>query len=348
MTARVSSLTERARGRAPAPAATRGQALSGIRPIVDAFVRLGCSRDALLSIAGLTLRDWEDPDGILSDAACTALFCEAGRVLARPNLPLLVAEQIALGAFPLLDYLVLTSESVGHGLRHLARYLRLGNSPTELAIREEPGRVRVVAEAGNPFSNEFTLSLAVIHLRRETDDRFRATRLTFRHRVNDEANYAQRLGCGIQCAAEEDALIISRAAWNLPLRRRDSVLQGVLRGQADDLLARRESDGTFASEIRRALRPRVAGGNVSLAAVSRLLATSPRTLQRRLAAERVSYQEVLDDVRREAAEHYLGDASLSVGEIGYLLGFSEPAAFHRAFKRWTGITPLELRRARRG
>jgi len=74
------------------------------------------------------------------------------------------------------------------------------------------------------------------------------------------------------------------------------------------------------------------------------LATSARSLQRKLAAAGTSFQELLDTTRRDAAARYLEDRTLSVGEVAYLLGYSEPAAFHRAFKRWNGITPLEFRR----
>ena len=81
----------------------------------------------------------------------------------------------------------------------------------------------------------------------------------------------------------------------------------------------------------------------SIDLVAKQLAIAPRTLQRRLATEGFSYQQVVDLERREAAERLLVDASLAVGEIGYLLGFSEPSAFHRAFKRWHQMTPLEYR-----
>jgi AraC-like DNA-binding protein len=70
---------------------------------------------------------------------------------------------------------------------------------------------------------------------------------------------------------------------------------------------------------------------------------SARTLQRRLSAAGLSYQELLDVVRRETAEKCMMDSSLSIGEVAYLVGYSEPAAFHRAFKRWTGITPQAFR-----
>jgi AraC-like DNA-binding protein len=70
-----------------------------------------------------------------------------------------------------------------------------------------------------------------------------------------------------------------------------------------------------------------------------------RTLQRRLAAEGVSYKALVDSVRPEAAERLLAYRSLAVTEVGHLLVFSEPSAFHRAFRRWLGVTPLEYRRS---
>jgi AraC-like DNA-binding protein len=96
-----------------------------------------------------------------------------------------------------------------------------------------------------------------------------------------------------------------------------------------------------------ALAGRIPRGNTTLAAVARSLGSSPRSLQRRLKEEGTSYQEVLDEVRREAAQRYLGSSALSCSEMGYLLGFSEPAAFTRALKRWRGTTPIEFRRTAR-
>jgi len=341
MTRGASSLTARA-----SVATASAQSLINTLPMIDAFVRLGCDRDALLSAGGLTPRDLEDPDAVLSNEGCAALFGLACATVRLPNLGLRLAMEIPIGAYPLLDYLVLTAETVGDGARHLERFLRINNSPTELRIREEPGRVRLVATAGNPLSIEFTFALAIVHLRRETGDRFRAASLSFRHRVDDPAEYARRLDVKVQTASDMDALTMTRAMWSLPMTRRDSALHGLLRRQAEEILAAQSTDGRYDSELRRVLAQRVAGGDTSLAAVARHLATSPRSVQRRLAEEGLTYQGVLDAIRRESAEQYLADSRLSVGEVGYLLGFSEPAAFHRAFKRWNGITPLDFRRER--
>ena len=128
------------------------------------------------------------------------------------------------------------------------------------------------------------------------------------------------------------------------MRRRDSVLRSVLESHAKEILARLPEADDSVREIRRSLMARISQGDTEIESVARALATSSRSLQRRLAAAGTSFQEVLDATRRDVAGRYLEDRTLSVGEVAYLLGYSEPAAFHRAFKRWNGITPLEFRR----
>ena len=345
MTGGVNSLTDRAK--APRPATPRNpQVLSGFRPFLDAFEKLGCERADLIRAAGLTARDFDDPDTILSDAACTALFGEAARTCSVPNFALRVAEKIPLGAYPLLDYLVMTSETVGEGFDQLARYLRLVGSPGDLRIHDQRDPVIVRLAVCSPFNSEFTLSLAVLHFRRETDGAFGAAAVRFRHRPDDPADFERLLGCPVHTGAAADELAIAPEAWRQPLRRRDSLLHGVLTSQAEEMLARRGSDQRASIQLRRAFSRGLSGRGANLPALARRLGTSPRTLQRRLGQEGTTFQEILDQFRSDAAERYLADSSLSCAEVGYLLGFSEPAAFHRAFKRWRGLTPRDYRRQR--
>jgi AraC-like DNA-binding protein len=85
-------------------------------------------------------------------------------------------------------------------------------------------------------------------------------------------------------------------------------------------------------------------GEPSIEHLAPRLGVSVRSLQRRLREAGTSYKQVLDQVRHDLALRYLTAGELSIGEVAFLLGFSEPSAFHRAFKRWTGSTPGEFRR----
>jgi len=101
----------------------------------------------------------------------------------------------------------------------------------------------------------------------------------------------------------------------------------VLEHHAKELLAKLPPRKGLAAEVQRALTACIAAGD-------RPFAMSPRTLQRKLAREGVSYQVLLDAARKEAAGKYVADSALAICEIAHLLGYSEPAPFHRAFRRW--------------
>lgn len=73
------------------------------------------------------------------------------------------------------------------------------------------------------------------------------------------------------------------------------------------------------------------------------LKMSERSLQRRLADEGVTFDALLDEVRRVLSLRYLADPSIAIAEVAYLLGYSEPSPFYRAFRRWTGTSPSEMR-----
>jgi AraC-like DNA-binding protein len=102
--------------------------------------------------------------------------------------------------------------------------------------------------------------------------------------------------------------------------------------------------GPFQREVEAHLEPRLAAGPLGIDAVARELGYSRQTLYRRLKAEGVTFEEVLDGLRRRVALRLLCDDGLSVKEAAWRLGFSDPAAFSRAFKRWTGAAPTAARR----
>jgi AraC-like DNA-binding protein len=129
----------------------------------------------------------------------------------------------------------------------------------------------------------------------------------------------------------------------VPLRRRDPALGHWLERQAGNILAHLPASGDVRDEVRSALSSPLTAGEMRIDVVARRLATTPRTLQRRLARAGTSFEFLCDELRKHAAEHYLADPTLSIAEVTYLLGYSEPTAFHRAFKRWYGTTPHTFR-----
>jgi len=162
---------------------------------------------------------------------------------------------------------------------------------------------------------------------------------------DDAEAVARLLGCPVRAPATWTGVEFPHTMLDVPLRRRDPILRQVLEGHASAVTspASAVSDDSLVASLRVAVATRMATRIPTMTEIARQLAVAPRTLQRRLASVGMSYDALVDQLRRESAERLLADASLSVSEIGYLLGFSEPSAFHRAFKRWHSCTPQSYR-----
>jgi AraC-like DNA-binding protein len=325
-----------------APSFTAGST----RALLVALGRLGHDVPALLRAAGLSSAALEDPDALVPCATIGAVFGIAQGRRPIPDLCLRLAQETPLGAFPLLDYLIVTSETVGEGLRRFARHAFLAGGPIEIEIRETERPIRVLFEIAGGDA-EYTVALSALHLSREADGPLRLAYVSLRRMPDDPAAYERALGCPVRGGASWSGLALPAPAWRLPLKRRDPALHGVLERHAADVLASLPAGGDFVADVRRVLAKRVSGGDTRLSAVAQHLGTSARTLQRRLGAAAVSYHELLDQSRCEAAERHLADSSLSIAEVSWLVGYSEPSAFHRAFKRWRGVSPQSFRQERR-
>jgi AraC-like DNA-binding protein len=317
-----------------------------VRALLIAFERLGHDVPSLLNAGGLGPADLDDPDRRIPCAAMGAVFGAAQQRRPIRNLSLRLAQETPLGAFPLIDYLIVTSSTVGEGMRRYARYALLTGAPLHVDLREDERPLRVVVDSQGP-SPEYTISLTVLHLRREAAGELRAAYVSFAHPLDDPAAFEAALGCPVRENASWSGFALSAEAWQLPMRRRDPSLQSVLERHAAEVIAKIPAGDGVVSELRRVLARRVAGGDTRVSEAARTLGTSVRTLQRRLAAAGASYQQVLDESRCEVAEKHLADASLSIAEVSWLIGYSEPSAFHRAFKRWRGVSPQAFRRERR-
>ena len=136
---------------------------------------------------------------------------------------------------------------------------------------------------------------------------------------------------------------IAAAALDRPHCAPDRSLLQILTHHADDLLRQLARPPAFADPARAVIAETLLAGQSSADQIARRLAVSLRTLHRRLAEEGTSHGELVDDVRREQAMLHLASNRFSISEISFLLGFAHPNGFHKAFKRWTRMTPAQYR-----
>jgi AraC-like DNA-binding protein len=133
----------------------------------------------------------------------------------------------------------------------------------------------------------------------------------------------------------------------VPLRQADANLLRTLEEHALTLMAGLDDDGPLPQRVKNALRLLLKDGLPRKERVAEKFHMTVRTLQRHLQLAGTSYQQILDALRQELAEHYLLRSDLAIQDIASYLGFTESRSFHRSFKSWTGQTPGEFREGRR-
>jgi AraC-like DNA-binding protein len=308
--------------------------------------------------------------GVDVDAACAAVgLSEAG--LAGRTVPLSLGELVPLwrqataqfgrgtlglhvGAVQphgtLLEYVAGASPTLRAALGQIARYIGLvshnvkwvlgARGPDGLTTFEE--QATYAPAAIPPQLREFGTALCATRVREWFQRSPRE--VWFAHAAQGPAEeYRQIFGCPAFFEREGNALRYDDEALQAPARRHDPQLFAILESHAARVLAETPATASFRERVRREVVQRLREGEPGMGAVAEALATSERSLQRKLQAEGVSFRDVVDEARHKLAVVYLGDQSLSMTDVACLLGYSEAAAFTRAFKRWTGRAPSQAR-----
>jgi AraC-like DNA-binding protein len=159
------------------------------------------------------------------------------------------------------------------------------------------------------------------------------------------AEYGNVLGTAVRFRAQRNALLIDEAWLAEPQSRRSRYSFTLFRAHADSLLTNLARRKTVRAAVETMLGPLLAKGTANVTAIAGQLGISRQTLFRRLRAEGVSFEQLLDETRRRRAIDFMLRRGASVGEAAHALGFSEASAFSRAFKRWTGSSPRAFRSA---
>jgi AraC-like DNA-binding protein len=165
--------------------------------------------------------------------------------------------------------------------------------------------------------------------------------------------YAQEYGVmysqHLRFDAERTAIRFDAELLSLPVVQDEATLKEFLRNAPQSVFLKYKNEDGWTARLRRRLRGSIGQWEwPTLEDVAREFHVAPTTLRRRLEAEGTSYQAVKDDLRRDAAVHHLCGTRLSIAEIAVAVGFQETSAFHRAFKRWSGVQPGEYRRRQAG
>jgi AraC-like DNA-binding protein len=326
-----------------------------LEPLLAYLTARGHDSAAFLKAHGVDPTIFRDPEARLPHTVAGSLWPAAAHLTNDVDLGLHVAEGIGPGAYGALGYTLRASQTFGVSLKRLCRYHRLLHDIAEVELKIDGDRAalshRLPVPGGPPRAvSEYVIAAWLITSRRSAGVNWVPIEVRFPHPAPDNTSEHRRLfGCSVRFGHDRGELVFSRDLLDMPFLSADPNLQAILEAQVVTMLQKLPKGEAVTDAVRRHLAGELCDGEPTLEQIAPRLHMSARTLHRRLEDEGTSFRQLLADVRRELAARHLSERRLAIGEIAFLLGFSEPSAFHRAFKRWTGHAPLtyrELARAR--
>lgn len=264
------------------------------------------------------------------------------------NEPAMVLELSALirtAHLGVLGYLLHACDNLAEALLRLYRYSKLIiNDSSQISIHQANHELELQwhhTEPIEPIIAEFGMAIIWQFSQQLTSQRLALKHIKFSHDAEaDMKTYQQFFDCAVSFNQPLNSFCFSASHLNIEIAQPDKTLLDILQRQAEQALQQLPATSDFLKKAQLQLMALCQHGEPKLAHLAQHLYISPRTLQRRLLQQDLSFQKLLDEGRQELGKRYLIQ-NLSLDDIAQLLGYSDQSAFTRAFKRWTGTTPLQ-------
>lgn len=326
-----------------------------VRGLMEFAESKGAKHEDLARLSGIDPAEVRDQDNRIPFERYIALMGAAKELCNDPALALHFGEAIDLGDLSVVGLLGGTCETVADGFALTNQYARLVveangvGTKDRFVLTRRAGQVWVVDTRKDPNDfpelTESTFARMVCASRRYSGGTQAVKAVHVTHAEPEyRAEYDRIFRVPVVFGSDKNALLIDESWLTRRVKFSSRYVSSILKDHADSLLETLDSSKSTRGRVERLLLPILHTGDVRVASVARKLGLSRQTLFRRLKAEGVTFEKVLDELRHKTALHCLSEKKVSVNETAYLVGFSDPAAFSRAFKRWTGSSPRKMRR----
>lgn len=324
------------------------------RGIVQYAAKCGVDADRLCKTVGIEPALLTMPDRQIPGTLHGAMWREAVKQTGDENLGLHIGEAFNLAALGIVGYVLMNCQTFEQVLEKLSQYTRLFSQGAYIHYSVSQGLVWCDCALVDHLKNylleeprhaiESTFAALLTATKILTGKQIYPQAVWFQHpRPNQISEHERIFGIDVRFSQPTNRMIFDANCLNWSVLSANPNLLSVFEQQAEIMLAALTQADTLTRSVTRAIAQNLKGEVPSVETIARSLAMSVRNLQRELQAEGTSYQQILDDTRQELALRYLKKSDTPIYDVAFLLGFSEPSAFHRAFKRWTGLTPKAYR-----
>ncbi len=312
----------------------------------ELMLRYGLDQADILEAAGVDDRLFgEAPDALVSIPDVMRIFAVILRRTGDPALGFEIGQCVKARSYQVLGYVVLASSTLGEAIERLIRFEKLAGNIGVSELHRQEQRARLIwhcpFQGGlGAFVTEAAITGWITFARQLVVGGYDPSSVCFRHAcAADEARYKSFFRCDVTFGAAYDGVEFPAEFLDLPITSADPGLGRLMEREALSLLADYDANANLLSAVRHHIYHFLLDGEPSVEQVAARMSMASRTLQSRLQRQGVSYQEVLDSLRRDLAEVYIRDKAINLTAIALLLGFAEQSSFTRAFRRWHGVSP---------
>ncbi len=323
------------------------------RDILHYVTAQGIAADRLTAAARLNPTWLADPDRQISGEVLKHLWRAAVEQTGDRDLGLHIGEAFDLSVIGIVGYVLLNCQTYRQVLEKLSQYTRLFSQGIAIHHRVTAGWAQcdfeivgnvenyLLSEPRHPIESTFA---ALMNATQQLTGQALLTRsVLFEHSSPPtQAEHQRIFQVPVQFSQSVNRIVFEPVCLAWPVRSANNSLLSLFERHADTLLSAQNQP--YTQQVIAAIAQSLQGEVPLIEAIAHQLALSVRQLQRELQRENTTYQQLLEDTRKALALQHLQNLETSIHDVAFLLGFSEPSAFHRAFKRWMGQTPNRYRK----
>jgi AraC-like DNA-binding protein len=305
--------------------------------------------DEFLCSLGLDPQAVQQPDTRIPVETYLLIQDEAALYTHDPYFGLHMGEFAEAGSWSILGYMMMNCKTLGEAFEKSGRYSRIIGNLIEARAEPRLNKVKFVfftpphAPKMSRHCFDATFSSSVRLMRTLTGTDLSPLDVTFIYpEPESTAEYERVFRCPVRFGQKDNSVSVDWSIGSTPILMANPGLLAYFEKYAQDFLAEMDRKSEQTRAVTKIILARLDDERLSIDKVAREMSVSVRTLQKRLEDEGVVFSDLLKDTRHKLAQNYLRE-NYSVEQITYLLGFSEPSVFRKAFKKWSGVTPGEYR-----
>lgn len=314
-------------------------------------IQMGVSRQLLLDTLKISEEILQNSENNVPCEVHGKLLKTVIEITGNRNFPIESAKSFEPSNLNILGYLIANAPNLRAAYEHGARFNQIVGDGMEFSFTEKNDYVytslEAVASELEPYKElcvESCLSQVITLQRLITGKLIHPHKVLFMHSAPGSIDaYTEFFNCEVLFNQKRNCIISPVSILDEKITHSNRDLYFIFQQYAEEIFNNINKENSTVRKVSKVMFTLVQKNNATLENVAKNMAIGERTLQRLLKKEGSTFNEVLQNVRKEMAKRSLQNTSMPISEISYMLGFSEPSIFHRSFKKWTGLTPKSFR-----